>query len=217
MPGGVLEELGPLCSWLGPSATSLWKAVPCSLSHTFVSHLGGSSCSSPFLACIPEPGIPFQWNFFHLEAGRRFRKIQESQRPSLTPQLASTGQSWEGKLPEGDFWEVCSKMRFAQLGPCQPPAAQLSIPKQSQRFSSPMMADVLLFPLSSDYPPSGMVSSEQTQRWRLFPHGLQRYHPLPAAEGKPGQCPRVPHSHFWKVSEVLRMLVIPKFLPVRKS
>lgn len=43
-----------------------------------------------------------------------------------------------------------------------------------------------------------MVSSEQTQRWGLFPHGLQRYHPLPAAEGKPGTSRGFPIPGFVK-------------------
>lgn len=35
-----------------------------------------------------------------------------------------------------------------------------------------------------DHPSSGMVSPEQAQRWRLFPHGLQCHNTIPNAQGK---------------------------------
>lgn len=110
-----------------------------------------------------------------------------------------------GRDRSENFQRVVFGKFAAQLGPCQPPEIQLTIPKQSRRFPcpcpSPIITDALLFPLSSDYPPSGMVSPEQAQCRGLFPHGLQRYHTLPAAEGNPGNVQAFPVPSF---AEVLR-------------
>lgn len=35
-----------------------------------------------------------------------------------------------------------------------------------------------------DHPSSGVVSPEQAQCWRLFPHGLQCHNAIPNAQGK---------------------------------
>lgn len=36
----------------------------------------------------------------------------------------------------------------------------------------------------SDHSSSGVVSTEQAQCWRLFPHGLQCHNTIPNAQGK---------------------------------
>lgn len=36
----------------------------------------------------------------------------------------------------------------------------------------------------SDHSSSGVVSTEQAQCWRLFPHGLQCHNAIPNAQGK---------------------------------